>query len=152
SARDSDLWIVGGGNVASQFADAGLLDEVAVTIVPVVLGGGGRCSTAACPAARCSSGASSPGQTGWSSCATRSRAERGGRQEASEGGGRSDVRCDGLALTVDLHFGQTSEELLDAHGFAKQIQLFRRDAEVALHRPGLDEAPVGQRTRDLAAP
>ena len=38
SAGRSDLWIVGGGNVASQFADAGLLDEVAVTIVPVVLG------------------------------------------------------------------------------------------------------------------
>jgi dihydrofolate reductase len=33
----SELWIVGGGNVAAQFADAGLLDEVAVTIVPVVL-------------------------------------------------------------------------------------------------------------------
>jgi dihydrofolate reductase len=40
SAGDGDLWIVGGGNVASQFADAGLLDEVAVTIVPVVLGAG----------------------------------------------------------------------------------------------------------------
>jgi dihydrofolate reductase len=40
SAGDGDLWIVGGGNVASQFADAGLLDEVAVTIVPVVLGEG----------------------------------------------------------------------------------------------------------------
>ena len=37
---DLSLWIVGGGNVASQFADAGLLDEVAVTIVPVVLGVG----------------------------------------------------------------------------------------------------------------
>jgi dihydrofolate reductase len=40
SAGDGDLWIVGGGNVASQFADAALLDEVAVTIVPVVLGEG----------------------------------------------------------------------------------------------------------------
>jgi dihydrofolate reductase len=39
---DKDLWVVGGGNVASQFADAGLLDEVAVTIVPVVLGDGKR--------------------------------------------------------------------------------------------------------------
>jgi dihydrofolate reductase len=35
-----NLWIVGGGNVASQFADEGLLDEVLVTIVPVVLGAG----------------------------------------------------------------------------------------------------------------
>jgi dihydrofolate reductase len=31
---------VGGGNVASQFADQGLLDELIVTVVPVVLGEG----------------------------------------------------------------------------------------------------------------
>jgi dihydrofolate reductase len=35
-----DLWVVGGGNVASQFADQGLLDEVCLTVVPVVLGEG----------------------------------------------------------------------------------------------------------------
>jgi dihydrofolate reductase len=40
SAGDRDLWVVGGGNVASQFADEGLLDEVIVTVVPVVLGAG----------------------------------------------------------------------------------------------------------------
>jgi dihydrofolate reductase len=40
AAGERDLWVVGGGNVASQFADAGLLDQVRVTIVPVVLGGG----------------------------------------------------------------------------------------------------------------
>jgi dihydrofolate reductase len=40
SAGDLDLWIVGGGNVASQFADHGLLDRVEVTLVPVVLGDG----------------------------------------------------------------------------------------------------------------
>jgi dihydrofolate reductase len=34
------VWVVGGGNVASQFADEGLLDEVLVTVVPVVLGEG----------------------------------------------------------------------------------------------------------------
>ena len=34
------LWVVGGGNVASQFADEGLLDEVHVTVVPVVLAHG----------------------------------------------------------------------------------------------------------------
>jgi dihydrofolate reductase len=39
-AGERNLWIVGGGNVASQFADAGLLDEVLVTVVPVVLGEG----------------------------------------------------------------------------------------------------------------
>ncbi len=40
AAGERDLWVVGGGNVASQFADAGLLDDVLVTIVPVVLGEG----------------------------------------------------------------------------------------------------------------
>jgi dihydrofolate reductase len=33
-------WIVGGGDLTSQFADAGLLDEVIVTIAPVTLGAG----------------------------------------------------------------------------------------------------------------
>jgi dihydrofolate reductase len=40
SAGGGNLWVVGGGNVASQFADEGLLDEVLVTVVPVVLGDG----------------------------------------------------------------------------------------------------------------
>ena len=40
AAGERNLWVVGGGNVASQFADAGLLDEVLVTVVPVVLGEG----------------------------------------------------------------------------------------------------------------
>jgi dihydrofolate reductase len=40
SAGDRDLWILGGGNIASQFADHGLLDRVEVTVVPVVLGKG----------------------------------------------------------------------------------------------------------------
>lgn len=40
SAGDRDIWVVGGGNVASQFADEGLLDRVEVTVVPVVLGDG----------------------------------------------------------------------------------------------------------------
>jgi dihydrofolate reductase len=34
------VWIVGGGDLAGQFADAGLLDEVVVAIAPVTLGGG----------------------------------------------------------------------------------------------------------------
>lgn len=37
---DGTLWIVGGGGVASQFAEAGHLDEVHLTVVPVVLGDG----------------------------------------------------------------------------------------------------------------
>ncbi len=40
AAGERNLWVVGGGNVASQFADAGLLDDVIVTLVPVVLGDG----------------------------------------------------------------------------------------------------------------
>ena len=40
AAGERNLWVVGGGNVASQFADDGLLDEVLVTVVPVVLGAG----------------------------------------------------------------------------------------------------------------
>jgi dihydrofolate reductase len=40
AAGDRNLWVVGGGNVASQFADEGLLDDVLVTVVPVVLGTG----------------------------------------------------------------------------------------------------------------
>jgi dihydrofolate reductase len=40
SAGDGTLWVVGGGNVASQFADERLLDELLVTVVPVVLGEG----------------------------------------------------------------------------------------------------------------
>jgi dihydrofolate reductase len=40
AAGEQNLWIVGGGNVASQFADAGLLDELLLTVVPVVLANG----------------------------------------------------------------------------------------------------------------
>lgn len=40
AAGDGVLWVVGGGNVASQFADAGLIEELILTVVPVVLGDG----------------------------------------------------------------------------------------------------------------
>lgn len=40
AAGDRSLWIVGGGDLAGQFADAGLLDEVVVMIAPVTLGAG----------------------------------------------------------------------------------------------------------------
>jgi dihydrofolate reductase len=39
-AGERNVWIVGGGDVAMQFADEDLLDELHVTIVPVVLGEG----------------------------------------------------------------------------------------------------------------
>ena len=40
AAGERDIRVVGGGNVASQFADHGWVDRVEVTIVPVVLGNG----------------------------------------------------------------------------------------------------------------
>lgn len=40
AAEGQDLWIVGGGELAGQFADAGLLDQVWVQYAPVTLGAG----------------------------------------------------------------------------------------------------------------
>jgi len=40
AAGEGNLWVIGGGNVASQLADSGLIDEVLLTVVPVILGAG----------------------------------------------------------------------------------------------------------------
>jgi dihydrofolate reductase len=40
AAGGKDLWVVGGGDLVGQFADAGLLDQVIVQIAPVTLGAG----------------------------------------------------------------------------------------------------------------
>src|SRR5690606_23099259 len=40
AAGGRDLWIVGGGDLAGQFLDAGLLNEIVVTVAPVALGAG----------------------------------------------------------------------------------------------------------------
>jgi dihydrofolate reductase len=40
AADGKDLWVVGGGDLAGQFADAGLLDELIVYVAPVTLGAG----------------------------------------------------------------------------------------------------------------
>ena len=41
-AGEKNVWMVGGGNLAAQFANAGLLDELIVSVIPVVLGEGKR--------------------------------------------------------------------------------------------------------------
>jgi dihydrofolate reductase len=40
AAGTGDIWLVGGGDLVGQFADAGHLDEVRVSIAPVTLGSG----------------------------------------------------------------------------------------------------------------
>jgi dihydrofolate reductase len=40
AAAGKNVWIVGGGELVGQFADAGLLDDVIVYIAPVTLGSG----------------------------------------------------------------------------------------------------------------
>ncbi|HEX2143656.1 MAG TPA: dihydrofolate reductase family protein [Glycomyces sp.] len=40
AAGDKDRWIVGGGDLVGQFFDAGLLDEIRVSLAPVFLGAG----------------------------------------------------------------------------------------------------------------
>ncbi len=39
-AAGKDVWVVGGGDLAAQFAEIGLLDELMVSIAPVTLGAG----------------------------------------------------------------------------------------------------------------
>ncbi|MCB0858443.1 MAG: dihydrofolate reductase [Solirubrobacterales bacterium] len=39
-AGDGDIWMIGGGDLAGQFLDAGALDELQVTITPVTLTSG----------------------------------------------------------------------------------------------------------------
>ncbi|CAM5324545.1 dihydrofolate reductase family protein [Leifsonia shinshuensis] len=40
AADDRDVWMVGGGALAAQFADRGLIDELHITYVPVLVGSG----------------------------------------------------------------------------------------------------------------
>lgn len=40
AAGDGDIWVVGGGDLAAQFLNAGALDEIALSVAPVALTGG----------------------------------------------------------------------------------------------------------------
>jgi dihydrofolate reductase len=40
AAGDLDVWVVGGGDLAAQFAEAGHLDEIIAYLAPVTLGAG----------------------------------------------------------------------------------------------------------------
>jgi len=40
AAHDKDIWLMGGGDLVGQFADAGLLDRITATVAPVTLGAG----------------------------------------------------------------------------------------------------------------
>ena len=40
AAGEGDVWVVGGGDLAGQFLDAGALDEIALSVAPVFLTGG----------------------------------------------------------------------------------------------------------------
>lgn len=40
AAQGRDLWVVGGGDLAAQLAEAGLLDDLVLSIAPVTLGAG----------------------------------------------------------------------------------------------------------------
>lgn len=39
-AGDGDIWVVGGGDLAAQFLEAGALDELRLSVAPVALTGG----------------------------------------------------------------------------------------------------------------
>jgi dihydrofolate reductase len=41
-AGTKNVWVVGGGNLAAQFAAAGRLDDIILSVIPVVLGDGKR--------------------------------------------------------------------------------------------------------------
>jgi dihydrofolate reductase len=42
TAGYQDVWVVGGGEAAAQFAAGGLIDEMIVSYAPCTLGAGGR--------------------------------------------------------------------------------------------------------------
>ncbi len=61
AAGDANVWMVGGGDLLSQFVDAGLLQDLRLTVVPVVLGAGVPLFPKAVPGALELTGTSSVG-------------------------------------------------------------------------------------------
>ncbi|MCA2218076.1 dihydrofolate reductase family protein [Jidongwangia harbinensis] len=56
TARDKNIWVVGGGELAGSFADAGLLDELILGVAPVSLGAGAPLLPRRIPSSRMSLG------------------------------------------------------------------------------------------------
>src|SRR5262249_50392196 len=65
AAGERNVWIVGGGGLAGQFAERGLLDEGIVYNAPVTL-----CAAAARPPRRCCRATSNSGWRSWLETAT----------------------------------------------------------------------------------
>lgn len=49
AAGERDVWVVGGGLLAAQYQQAGLLDELRVTVMPIALGAGAPLLPVAAP-------------------------------------------------------------------------------------------------------
>lgn len=49
ASGERDLWVVGGGLLAAQYQQAGLLDELRVTVMPIALGAGAPLLPVAAP-------------------------------------------------------------------------------------------------------
>ena len=102
AAGDQDLWIVGGGNVASQFADHGLLDRVEVTRRP----GRPRRGQAALRPAGC-----------------RAADAAGRRADVRERDGRPDLRGQGAPRSERTRSGLSSVERVEHDGAARSSGL-----------------------------
>lgn len=62
-AGAGNVWVLGGGQLAGQFLAAGRLDELILTIVPVLLGGGKPLLTHSSPSAGKTGTSEAPGTT-----------------------------------------------------------------------------------------